>query len=861
MIENVRVLRTMVAWIVVLGLAVCPVCWGWTDMYGSGPSPQPRLQPAFRADDFSESLGLNAAVSQPEFPELGIRYYRTPLWNTRKGRNAVPAQAAEMADAWEKYGVRPMLLVDSLRDKPQATLEMIKQYPPGLVAAIEGGNEVNNKFPPQVLNTKYKGKSDEAAGAAFMDDLYRLLRADPATKDIPVVSFDAIFTDYRLAKPHTSFDFGNIHSYQGSGGAPSSSLEANITRFNNILPVGGIIKPFMPTECGYNVEADKSNGTGLTGSLAAQAKNIPMLYTEYFRHGIARTYLFSLGNADGYGLLESHDKGKRPSYFAVKNLMAAVNDAKWNGQTKQWEGGRDFTPTALLFDLLGAPQEVHTLVLQKASGEYSLLIWNEVENYDPTAKRDRENPPVPVTVQFQTPVQNQATILTLNAAGEYDTATAPIADGKLALQVPPTVMIVRLMPASKDARAALAAPAGLTGQASESDAKIHWQAVPGAAGYFVFRNGWHIATTTATEYADESSWLRPGLGYTYEVQAYAASGAMSPRAAQVVQTAARFPDLVATEIGLEKPDVAAGDSARVFAKVKNIGSGATPNKILITTSWSIDGKGVGWCTPMGPMKPGEERTLISNDGGHDHGQWTVTEGTHVLKCVLDDIDRLPGEYKGNNYSDTTFVVGAKPKGELLGATQAAPEAVNLSAEGTLDWVHWGLTDKSSVNRKAGANLLGVTLTKQGKGYSDWTPGAAVSCNWTGGSPTAATRDTHGGLWWNGVGTSQSFTAAADITERVLKVYVSGIEGAAGKLTATLSDDSAPAYISNTWNGNGSPMAWAAVPGGFSAVYTIRYHAAAADQKLTVEWKLSSEPNQFVGQARLQAATLAQGQDR
>jgi len=849
-------MRRMLAACAGLLISLAGPVWAWDDMYGSGPSPQPRQQPAYRADEFMESIGLNAPPTDQLYLDLGIRYYRAAIWNTDKGRDSARDLAATFADAWEKHGVRPMLLLDSLRDKPDQTMEMIKEYPPGLVAEIEGSNEVNNKFPPQVLNTHYAGKTDEAGGAAFMDDLVRLLRADPATKDIPVVSFTAIFTDYRLAKPHTSFDFGNIHSYQGNG-APSSSLEMNITRFNNILPVGGVIKPFTPTECGYNVEADRANGTGLTGSVAAQAKSDPMIYTEYFRHGIARTYLFALHNVDGYGLLESDNK-PRPSYFAIKNLVAAVNEGKWNPATKKWEGGKDFTPQALLFDLPGAPQEVHTLVLQKSSGEYDMLIWNEMENYDEKTKRDRDNPLVPVTVQFQTPVQNQATILTPNSAGEYGTTTAAITDGKLAIHVPPTVMIVRLMPASKDAAAAIAAPAGLTGTASENDAKIHWQAVPGAAGYFVFRNGWHIATTTATEYADESSWLRPGLGYTYEVQAFAASGAMSPRAAQVVQTAARFPDLIATEFGLQKPDVAAGETVRAFAKVKNIGDGATPNKIKITLSWKVDDKVIGWCTPVKVMQPGDELTLVSDGGGPNSGQWTAKDGTHILTCIVDDIDRLPGEYKGNNLSDLSFVVGEKPKGEIMGSTQSAPGTVDLSTEGTLDWVHWGLADKDSVNRKADANLLDAKLVKESEGYCDRTEGCPVSINWTGGTPTAQAKDTHTGLWWNNVGTAQSFTAPADTTERVLKVYVAGIEGAGATLTAKLSDDSAPPYVSSTWNGNAA-FDWAAVPDGFSAVYTIRYHAASAGQKLTVQWKLSSEPNRFLGQARIQAATLAQGQ--
>jgi hypothetical protein len=229
----------------------------------------------------------------------------------------------------------------------------------------------------------------------------------------------------------------------------------------------------------------------------------------------------------------------------------------------------------------------------------------------------------------------------------------------------------------------------------------------------------------------------------------------------------------------------------------------------------------------------------------------------VLKCVLDDINRLPGESKGNNVGDRTFVVGARPAGRLVGSTQAAPGSVDLAQEGTLDWIHWGLADRQSVNRKAGAQQIDDELVKQGKGHRDRTPGCPLAVRWTGGTPTAEAQDSHSGLWWNGPGTGQRFSVAADTTERVLRVYASGIGGAGCTLTASLSDDSAPAYLSTAWNGNAA-FPWAAVPGNFSAVYTLRYRAAAAGQKLTVCWELSSEPNRFLAQARLQAATLSAG---
>ena len=834
------------------------------DIWGGPFAPQPRLQPAYRAEDFLETLGLNASPFEnyvadgqfkgagtkypPEvFFDLGIRYYRTCL----KMDLTPPDMAQRVTTAYEKYGARPMLLIDPNKSGDPANLvKLLKEYPPGVVAELEGPNELNNKFPPQNLNLKYKGKTDEAAGAAFMDDYYNAVKADPATKDIPVIAFTAIFSDYRLAKPHTGFDFANMHSYAGQD-VPSSGLEMNETRFNNVLPTGAVIKPFVPTECGYNIEEDVANHNGSVGSRQAQARSIPMLYAEYFRHGIRRTYLFALHNADGYGLLESDQETKRPSYFMVKNFVAALNNAKWNAQTKHWET-REFTPRALLFDLPGAPETVHTLVLQKDSGEYSLLIWNEVPNFDANARKDRDNPPAHVSLAFKTVVTEKATLLTQNAKGEYDTTEAKVTDGKLELQVPSSVMIVRLTPVT-EANGELPAPEFTRGEASEIDAQLEWKPVAGAAGYFVFRNGWHIATVTETAYTDHSSWLRPGLGYTYALRAFNDTGVMSLKSEKIVTTAPKFPDLILTDVRPENAAYKVGDKLRFTSRVRNIGAGSTPPNISVSTTWAVDGKVVSWGGRNGPVKPGEEFPLLG-DGGP--GPWTATAGTHLLRCVIDDVNRLPGEFKGNNLIEQTFVVGDAPKGLLSAQTNCAPGALDLTKEGSADWVHWGLADKASVTRKVNGGAIG-DLTPIGTGYCDATAGSPIGIQWSDGAPVRETRDTHSGLWWNGVGTGRSFTVTADTKTRVLRVYVSGINGAGGEFTAKLSDGSAPDYVSHAWNGNAGNGDWAPVPDGFSAVYTIHYHAASAGQKLAVEWKLASEPNAFAGQGRMQAVTLAE----
>ena len=147
------------------------------------------------------------------------------------------------------------------------------------------------------------------------------------------------------------------------------------------------------------------------------------------------------------------------------------------------------------------------------------------------------------------------------------------------------------------------------------------------------------------------------------------------------------------------------------------------------------------------------------------------------------------------------------------------------------------------------------LKKSGEGYRDATPGFGMSVKWSDGEPVHALGDTHASLWWNGVGHSYTITAAAGTDERVLRVYVGGIEGGRGKLTAHLSDASAPDYISTTWNGNRAHRLGTRA-GRLHGSLLPGYQAASPGQLLQVTWTLDGEPNRFLGQARLQAVTLA-----
>jgi hypothetical protein len=355
---------------------------------------------------------------------------------------------------------------------------------------------------------------------------------------------------------------------------------------------------------------------------------------------------------------------------------------------------------------------------------------------------------------------------------------------------------------------------------------------------------------------DKSPWIRPGLGYTYTVRAYDPAGNMSAPSAAVIQTPRRYPDYVITDLGLEKPAAQAGDKVRLRARIRNVGDGNTPADTAVAVTFHIDGKVISW-GGIGGLKPGGEAEIVGEGGPHPTPFWTATEGEHLLTAEIDDIDRIPEERdRVNNVQDKSIVIGSNFKGELLGASEEAPTQVDLTREGTEDWVHWGLRDGRAVNRKTGAHgFSDITIT--GAGFASWTGGFGVRSTWSDGSPVASNPGANASLWFNGVGGAYHFTAPADMGERVLRIYAGGVSGASCTLTASLSDDSAPAYVSKTWTGNSGHGNWAPVAGDFCVVYTLRYHAASAGQVLKIEYKLEAEPNRFLGQARLGAATLSQ----
>lgn len=874
-------------------------------------------RPAYRAEDFVDSIGISAGLFDTRtrydisrFTDLGVRHYRTVL----RYDLTPDDHPARIEDLWRRTGARAMFLLDPRKSRTvkcswpkvdtdgdfSALLEDLRRYNPSSIAEIESPNELNNKF-GQDLNLKYKGRTDEQAGVLYQNDLYAALKSDPLTARIPIVMFTAIFTDYTLAGDCDAFDFLNTHPYQGDQ-VPSSSLLMNMTRTYNILPEGAIIGRFVPTECGYNVELDKANGMGYVGSLAAQAYNEPMLLAEYFRHGIPRTYLFSLPNVDGYGLLESDDSTRRPAWYALQSLIHLLQDATWDTRSLVWKGGREFSPRALRFVVEDAPDTVRTLTLQKENGDWYLLVWNELRNR--RNGTDMSTPETSVTLRFASGTAVRCTGLWRQGilpADVYATSDGPkagaftpvaeselprVQDGALALSVPSRLLVVRLTPEAPSTDPAVSVPvptlAVRHATPASVDVALSLASEDSFASVVLFRNDMHVATfpresfeeqdgRLVARYRDASAWIRPGLGYRFDAIAVLADGTQGKAAHCVATTPNLRPDLSVVEFGPVLPEgcsaPAPGDLVSFAGTVRNRGKGPTPNPTegdvgmynsSIALTFSVDGTVIGWGGDNGntPMAPGDARRIESTGGGAANGRWRAESGTHVVKAVADDINRISDETdKFNNIASRTVTVG-EFSGLLSMESCVAAGRVNLSQEGVLDWVcfdQWG--DTSAQSRKKGANLIGVPV-QDGHGYVNVNPGCAIGFTWGDDSTTGPCGRSHAGLWGNCVGNGYLLDVPAGIEERVLTVYVGVTNGGRGEFAAELTDGSAPPFTDTTWNANRAGD-WSAVPGETAVAYTIRYRASRDGERLRVRWRLSGEanPQLFAAQIRLQGAAL------
>jgi hypothetical protein len=174
-----------------------------------------------------------------------------------------------------------------------------------------------------------------------------------------------------------------------------------------------------------------------------------------------------------------------------------------------------------------------------------------------------------------------------------------------------------------------------------------------------------------------------------------------------------------------------------------------------------------------------------------------------------------------------------------------PTLVNLTTEGTADWVHWGARIDGVLDRKASVVQQISDFVEIGENTAERYADNYTGFSWTDGTPTVRATNTTTGVFIPGLTNGFELTLPADTTTRTLKLYV-GLYAAQGKFQAWLSDFSARAYadmsLSNFF-GNGY------------AAYTLNYAAASPSQTLHVRFTAKEVYDTDYGNVTLQSATM------
>ena len=363
------------------------VCWPAFLLASDGPIGKK----SSRAYDFVNSIGVNThfgyydtqygryeEVLKPRLLELGVKHIRDGTYNDDVLR--------KYREVGEK-GVRLLLITSA--DK---AVEQAKAIGP-MLWGVEAVNEPDGGRRPGTW---------EKAARTEQQRLYKAMKNDPATWEIPVVGLSLANikeSPRRLGDISPWMDYGGMHPYAAGQhpsfhwgwGMPMADALAEARRVSGT-------KPMLVTECGYHNKENNPNHPGVSEEAAAIYHL--HLFFDYFNQGIERSYKYEfldLKPDDSFSDMECHfglvrsDGTVKPSFTALKNLLTLLDDTE-----------KDFSPATLPLQIISEGDEpVQSTLLQKSDGSWWLALFRPVSVYDLKTRINRPVVPVSVQVEFE----------------------------------------------------------------------------------------------------------------------------------------------------------------------------------------------------------------------------------------------------------------------------------------------------------------------------------------------------------------------------------------------------------------------------------------------------------------------------
>ncbi|MFI5493846.1 hypothetical protein [Actinoplanes sp. NPDC051859] len=243
--------------------------------------------------------------------------------------------------------------------------------------------------------------------------------------------------------------------------------------------------------------------------------------------------------------------------------------------------------------------------------------------------------------------------------------------------------------------------------------------------------------------------------------------------------------------------------------------------------------------------------IISNTSRNDDQATLPVQPPALADVPLNPPDQFPIPLPSASDSPSPSPTPSKPSaapstskpfpGSVSIARTAIPAVVNLAAEGTRDWVHWGEQGTFSLERKAEGDFAilegAPTAPRFRHGFS------TQRYAWSGGSPISNSDGTPTGIRTCGKGNGFTISAPASSTASTLKVYVGALAGR-GTLTAKLSTGGPVATASFEERGNN-----------LATVAFVVTYRAPKNGKINLSWVTDDSFDSDCGGVALEAATL------
>jgi hypothetical protein len=396
------------------------------------------------AASFIESIGVvthaaawasaygNIPELEARLEELGVRHIRDA---------AIPGHPWEYAifRNLAAHGIKATLILneeDLTKDH-----RIIESELSGAVDAVEGPNEYDNQGIPNWAERL----------RLLQSEVWDSYREEGQLENLPILgpALTRPNSLEELGNISAHYDFGNFHPYPG--GLPP---ETNISReINRILPYAGG-KPLVASETGYDNALAAPPGGNSPISEEASAVYVPRIFLDYYKMGVARTFLYELvdekpdpsdaNEQDHFGLLRN-DWSPKPAFIALRNLIALLKD--------QPQATQEVKPTDL--SLSGETSDVEHLLLEKADGVHELVLWQNASVWSREKRIPLAVPPHRVSISAEGDIAD-ATI----AQPLVSTERLPIEaeGGRLNVEVTAAPIVIEIPPSTEQPSTAPSSP-------------------------------------------------------------------------------------------------------------------------------------------------------------------------------------------------------------------------------------------------------------------------------------------------------------------------------------------------------------------------------------------------------------------